>query len=141
MSQVFGLFALVCRWWKTSGGASLLLLSSPPSLPLTAPWGVSMVAPLLSTQCLCVCARARVFVCVACAAVAAASSLCLLSASAAELSQHASNLSLLLSLYLPLSSHHNLSFLSFFLSFCCLLIRESAHTYTRGVWRETWGSH
>ncbi len=59
MSQVFGLFALVCRWWKTSGWRlrPSLLLSSSPSLHLTAPWGVSMAAPLLSTPFGCVCAR------------------------------------------------------------------------------------
>lgn len=79
MSPVFGLLALVCHWWKTSGWRlppPPLILSLPRSIS-TAPWGVSMVAPLLS--------RCRACVVRAAVAAAAASSLCLLSASAAEL--------------------------------------------------------
>lgn len=52
MNLVFGLFALVCRWWKTSGWR----LTPPLSLHLAAPWGVSLPAPLFSEQCVCVCA-------------------------------------------------------------------------------------
>ena len=58
--------------WKTPGwrlslslSLSLSLLSSSPSLHLTAPWGVSVASPLLSSPllsscvCVCVCVRAR----------------------------------------------------------------------------------
>lgn len=83
MSQVFGLFALVCRCWKASGWR----LPPPPlilSLPHRSLGCVYGIASPLHA------ARAPMCVWGACAAVAAASSLCLLSASAAALSQHAS---------------------------------------------------
>lgn len=101
MSQVFVLFALVCRCWKASGWRL-----PPPPLILSLPHrSLGCVYGIASPL------RARVCVCVACATVAAASSLCLLSASAAELSQHAS-LSLSLScfpsayLFLPTRIFH-----------------------------------
>lgn len=85
MSQVFGLlffyfFCCSCVPLLEDTGVAPLsippsfLLSSSPSLHLTAPWGVSVASPLLSSPLLsvCVCVRACVR-----AAVAADSSLCL----------------------------------------------------------------
>lgn len=74
---LFGLFAHVCRRWKTSGWR---LLPLPAVLHLTAPWGVSMAAPLFSWVCMCVCALLQPPPCAVLA----------LSASTAELNQHAS---------------------------------------------------
>lgn len=109
MSQVFGLFAPVCRCWKTSG-CRLPLPLSPSPLPGVCLWRVRV------TVCLCV-------ACAVAAAAAAAFFLCLPSASAAEPDQHTS-LAFSLSLFsqcLPISTHQNL-FFSFFLM-------GSAHTY------------
>lgn len=128
MSPVFGLLALVCHWWKTSGWRlppPPLILSLPRS---TAPWGVSMVAPLLS--------RCRACVVLLPPPPPSASYLHLLQ----SFSQHASVLCLVFPAIFLLLPTTIVTFFLFFSSSLLLLIRKSEHTYSRGVYGERWGT-